>query len=111
MEERLVPVNATLGLVTPGGLNRAVLAEAGFRAVGLEIPCVTSEGKVVVDVVLAHAYTGHLIACEAKCGSKPEHRFRTRTQRGTRSQTHLSPCSDRSWLTTWCAITAITGDA
>jgi hypothetical protein len=72
VEERLVPVNAIIGLVTRGGLNRAVLAEAGFLAAGLEIPCVTSDGNVVVDVVLAHPQTSHLIACEAKCGSNVE---------------------------------------
>lgn len=73
MEERLVPVNAIVGLAKPDGLNRAVLAEAGYEVVGLEIPCLTPlGGKVVVDVVLGHTGTGHLIACEAKSGSNIE---------------------------------------
>jgi hypothetical protein len=72
VEARLIPVNATVGLVTQGDLNRAVLAEVGFRAAGLEIPCTTSEGNVVVDLVLAHRDGAHLIACEAKCGSNVE---------------------------------------
>lgn len=72
VEARLIPVNATISLVTQGGLDRAVLAEAGFRAAGLEAPCATSQGNVVVDVVLVHRDSNHLIACEAKCGSNVE---------------------------------------
>ena len=70
MEARLLPVNAIIGLVTRDGLNTAVLAEAGFEIVGLEVACVTPEGTVVVDGVLANRATGHLL--EAKCGSNVE---------------------------------------
>lgn len=72
MEARLVPVNALIGLVTADGLNRAVLAETGFEIAGLEVPCLTDAGTVVIDVVLANRSTGHLIACESKFGSNVE---------------------------------------
>jgi hypothetical protein len=72
VEARLLPVNAIIGLVTRDGLNPAVLAEAGFEIVGLEVACVTPEGTVVVDGVLANRATGNLLACEAKCGSNVE---------------------------------------
>jgi hypothetical protein len=72
VEERLVPINALIGLATPDGLNRAVLAEAGFEIAGLEIPCLTDAGTVVIDVVLANRATGQLVACESKGGSNVE---------------------------------------
>ena len=72
MEERLIPLNAVLDLATPGGINRPVLAEAGYQVAGLEIPCVTPAGNVVVDIVLAHTEISHMIAVEAKSGSNVE---------------------------------------
>jgi hypothetical protein len=57
VEARLVPVNALIGLVTRDGLNPAALTDAGLELVGLEIPCVTSEGVVVIDTVLANPAT------------------------------------------------------
>lgn len=72
MEERLIPLNAILDLATPGGTSRAVFADAGYTVAGLEVPCVTPSGNVVIDVVLAHPTTGHVIACEAKSGGNVE---------------------------------------
>lgn len=72
MEDRLIPLNAILELATPSGVNRPVLAEAGYEVAGLEIPCLTAKGTVVVDVVLAHPRTAHLIACESKSGGNIE---------------------------------------
>lgn len=72
MEERLIPLNAVLDLATPNGTNRAAFADAGYEVAGLEVPCVTPAGNVVVDIVLAHPRTGHLIACEAKSGGNVE---------------------------------------
>lgn len=72
MEERLIPLNAVLDLATPNGTSRAVFAGAGYEVAGLEVPCVTRVGTVVIDVVLAHPTTGHLIACEAKSGANVE---------------------------------------
>jgi hypothetical protein len=72
VEERLIPLNPVLDLATPHGINRPILAEAGYQVAGLEVPCVTSAGNVVIDVVLAHAQRSHLIACEAKSGSNVE---------------------------------------
>lgn len=68
VENRLIPLNTVLDLATPHGVNRSVLADAGYQVAGLEVPCVTSAGNVVIDIVLAQPQTGHLIACEAKCG-------------------------------------------
>lgn len=72
MEARLIPVNGLIGLVTRDGLNPPALADAGLELVGLEIPCVTPEGTVVIDVVLANPNTGHVVACESKCGNNIE---------------------------------------
>ncbi len=74
MEARLVPLNALLGLVTRGDVNRPVLAEAGFRLVGLEIPVVSPSGSVVIDAVLFHENTNHLVQCESKAGANVEDR-------------------------------------
>jgi hypothetical protein len=65
-------VNAILDLATPNGVSRPVLAEAGYEVAGLEIPYITTSGTVVVDVILAHPRTGHLIACESKSGGNIE---------------------------------------
>lgn len=72
MEARLVPLNALLGLVTLGDVNSPVLAQAGFRAVGLEVPAVGGAGKVVIDVLLFHEATNHLVQCESKSGANVE---------------------------------------
>jgi len=68
MEQRLLPVNALLGLASPGDERTGLLAAAGFRAVGIEVPVIGRLGRVVVDVVLARASDGVLLVCEAKSG-------------------------------------------
>lgn len=68
MEQRLLPVNALLGLASPGDDRVGLLAAAGFRVVGIEVPVTGSLGKVVVDVVLARTADGTVLACEAKSG-------------------------------------------
>lgn len=69
MHPRLRPVNALIGLCTPGDLNPAVLYDAGFRVAGLEIPALSPAGRVVIDVLLVHPPTSHLIVCESKSGA------------------------------------------
>jgi len=69
VEARLRPVNALLGLMTPGDLTPPVLADAGFRVAGLEIPVGLESDRLVIDVLLVHDLTGHLLACEAKSGA------------------------------------------
>lgn len=70
MQDRLKPVNALVGLCTPGDLNPAALHNAGFRLVGLEVPVlVDGLGRVVIDVLLLHAASSHLVACESKSGA------------------------------------------
>lgn len=72
MEDRLRPINAVLGLVTPGDINSPALLDAGFRLVGLEVPIVGPQGRVVVDIVLFHDATLHLLLVEAKSGANIE---------------------------------------
>lgn len=69
MEERLRPVNVLLGLLTPADVNPAALVHAGFRLVGLEVPVTSPHGTVVVDVVLLHDPSLHLLLCEVKSGA------------------------------------------
>jgi len=72
VEARLRPVNALLGLMTPGDLAPPVLADAGFRVAGLEIPVGLESDRLVTDVLLVHDLTGHLLACKAKSGRTSE---------------------------------------
>lgn len=72
MEARLIPVNAVLDLALADGLNPAPLARVGWRVVCLETPVVTALGKVVCDVILFNAGTGHLFVVEAKSGANIE---------------------------------------
>jgi hypothetical protein len=69
VEPRLLPLNGLLTLVTRGDINRPVLAEAGFRVVGLEIPVVGTGGKAVIDILLFREATNHLVQCESKSGA------------------------------------------
>jgi len=70
VEERLLPVNAVVGLVTPGDINPAVLADAGFRLVAFEVPVLALSGeRVTVDVVLFDARVSHFLLVEAKSGA------------------------------------------
>jgi len=70
VEARLRPVNALLGLMTPGDLAPPVLADAGFRVAGLEIPVGLESDRLVTDVLLVHDLTGHLLACKAEVGGE-----------------------------------------
>jgi hypothetical protein len=70
VEERLLPVNTIIGLVTPGDINPAVLHEAGFRLAGFEVPILTRSGdRVTVDVVLFNSTNSHFVLFEAKSGT------------------------------------------
>jgi hypothetical protein len=72
VEPRLVPVNGLLSLVTTGDVNRAVLAQAGFRVAGLEVPAAMQARKVIIDVLLFNEATNHLVMCESKSGANVE---------------------------------------
>jgi len=67
VEARLRPINAVLALLMSGDV-RPVLADAGFRLIGLEIPVGLAEERVVIDILAHHESTGHLLALEAKSG-------------------------------------------
>jgi hypothetical protein len=51
-----------------------VLAQCGFRLAGLEIPAVGSAGKAVIDALLFHEATNHLVQCESKSGANVDER-------------------------------------
>ncbi len=70
MEERLLPVNATLGLTISCGVGPAPLADAGYRLVGIEVPVTCRSGATVtVDLVFLRGETSHFLLCEAKSGA------------------------------------------
>lgn len=66
---RLRPTNALIGLCTPGDVNPAPLYDAGFRIAGLEVPVRVGGATVVIDALLVHRDTSHLVACESKSGA------------------------------------------
>lgn len=72
MEERLLPINALLSLLLLNDVTPPVLADAGFRLAGLEIPAVGAGGAVTIDCLLFHADTNHLVLVEAKSGPNIE---------------------------------------
>lgn len=72
MEARLQPINAILGLLTPGDVNPAALFAQGFVLAGLEVPIVGPEGRVDVDIVLFRPASSHLVLLEAKSGANIE---------------------------------------
>ncbi|MFV2010623.1 MULTISPECIES: hypothetical protein [unclassified Micromonospora] len=72
MEARLLPINALLGLLTAGDITPPVLAQAGFRPAGLEIPASGDAGNAVIDALLFHEASNHLVQCEAKSGANIE---------------------------------------
>jgi len=72
VEDRLLPVNGLLGLVTPHDVNQPLLRDGGFELVGLEIPVAVGSGKVVIDVLLINQEHSVLLACEAKSGANVE---------------------------------------
>ena len=72
MEARLQPINAILGLLTPGDVNPPALFEQGFVLAGLEVPIVGPEGRVDVDIVLFRPASSHLVLLEAKSGANIE---------------------------------------
>ena len=72
MEDRLLPTNGLLGLVTSHDVNEPLLRNAGFKLAGLEVPVAVGSGKVVVDVVLFNERESQFLACEAKSGANVE---------------------------------------
>lgn len=72
MEDRLLPINALLGLLLPNEVTAAALADAGFELAGLEVPAGGPGGSVTVDAVLVHTETNHLVVVEAKSGANVE---------------------------------------
>jgi hypothetical protein len=72
VEQRLRPINALIGLVTPGDINPPALAQAGFQLAGLEVPVTGPAGTVTVDALLFHPASAHLLLCEVKSGANVE---------------------------------------
>ncbi len=72
MEDRLLPVNAMLCLLLPNDTAVPVLDRAGFHLAGLEIPAQARTGSVVIDSVLVHGASNHLVLGESKSGRNIE---------------------------------------
>jgi hypothetical protein len=72
VERRLWPLNALVGLVTPGDVNPAALADVGFRLAGLEVPVLGADGAVKVDAILFQDASVHLVLAETKSGANVE---------------------------------------
>lgn len=73
MEDRLVPVNAFIGLTMgTSALTDAALATAGFRLAALELPLSAnfgpSPGKFIADAVAWHSESGTFLLAEVKSG-------------------------------------------
>ena len=69
VESRLVPVNALIALWNAGNSYPEVLGRSGYYVAGIEVPVVTADGTVVVDVVLFHPERNIVLAAEAKSGA------------------------------------------
>lgn len=70
MEDRLVPVNALIGLVSSRhDVNPSTLRDAGYELAGLEVPVTGPLGTVTVDALLFHPADTHLVMCEVKSGA------------------------------------------
>ncbi|MGH8899539.1 MAG: hypothetical protein ACRDZ4_21565 [Egibacteraceae bacterium] len=65
---RLEPVNAALALLIGHDVWPSVLADAGFRLEGLEVPVRNAHGGTELDVVAIHRQTNLLFGLEAKSG-------------------------------------------
>ena|SRR6476469_835441 len=72
VEDRLLPVNGLLGLVTPHDVNQPLLRDRGYDLAGLEVPVTVGAGKVVTDALLFNRERSVLLACEAKSGANVE---------------------------------------
>ena len=78
VEDRLLPVNALLGLLLSNDVNPPAFAVAGFELAGLEIPATGRAGTVTIDCLLFHAATSHLLLVESKSGANVEEGQATR---------------------------------
>lgn len=65
---RLEPVNAALALLIGHDVWPSVLADAGFRLEGLEVPVRNAHGGTELDVVAIHSGMNLLLGLEAKSG-------------------------------------------
>lgn len=74
LEDRLLPINTLLGLLLPNEVNSPALASAGFQLAGLEVPAGGPSGSVIIDLVLFHAETNHLVVLESKSGANLDER-------------------------------------
>ncbi|MDE0290004.1 MAG: hypothetical protein OXM88_15710 [bacterium] len=69
MERRLLPVNALIALCNSGNLYPDTLKRSGYYVAGIEVPAVTDDGTVVIDVVMFHPERNVILAGEAKSGA------------------------------------------
>lgn len=69
MERRLLPVNALIALCNSGHLYPDTLKRSGYYVAGIEVPVVTDDGTVVIDVVMFQPERNVILAGEAKSGA------------------------------------------
>lgn len=62
-------MNTLIALCTPGDVYPSPLADAGYQLNGIEVPVVSGEGTVVIDVVLFRGDRNIVLAGEAKSGA------------------------------------------
>ncbi|SRR6266496_1504898 len=72
LEQRLVPINAFVGLCRASPPWPATLAEVGFRLAALEVPVGTPLGTVTLDGVAHAPETNDLLVVECKSGANIE---------------------------------------
>lgn len=72
MDRRLIPVNAVIGMLTPGTGWPTPLKEAGYALAALEVPIRGLAGDVVIDAVAVNRTANDLLAAECKGGRNVE---------------------------------------
>lgn len=93
MEERLVPLNAVLALVSQDGAWFGDLAAQGFRLHALELDVQSSPGVVRADAVLYRLDPNLILLVECKSGRNVEERqarsYMAATPEGIRSRSSI----------------------
>lgn len=69
VERRLIAVNAIIALCNSGHLYPDVLKRSGYYVAGIEVPVVTDDGTVVIDIVMFQPERNIILAVEAKSGA------------------------------------------
>jgi hypothetical protein len=68
VDDRLIPLNAFIGLCVPDHLWPSPLAEAGYVLAGIEVPVGVNDRRVVFDAVAFRQTESRVLGAEAKSG-------------------------------------------